>query len=138
MAATAGAPTSTPFVPSGLAAQVELDAFSGRPNPSWPLSAADTETFRQKVAALSPAPAQTYPQRLGYRGLIVRLPEASGFAVIWTVWDGVAQMTNGATTAYFADSDHALQSWLLQTGQPYLPADLFATVQADMSGTSTP
>jgi hypothetical protein len=138
MAATEGVPTSTPFVPPELTPQVELDAFSGRPNPSWPLSAADTETFRHRVATLSPAAAQTYPGRLGYRGLIVSLPEASGFAVIWTVWDGVAQMTNGATTAYYADPDHALQSWLLQSGQPYLPADLIATVQADISGTPSP
>ncbi len=138
MAATEGVATSTPFVPPELTPQVELDTFSGRPNPSWPLSAAETEAFRQKVATLSPAPAQTYPHRLGYRGLIVRLPEASGFAVIWSAWDVVAQMTNGATTAYFSDPDHALQSWLLQTGQPYLPADLFATVQADMSGTPSP
>ncbi len=137
MSATEAILTATrmPAVPT---AQVELDVFSGLPNPVWTLSDAEAQTFRQMVAALSTTAAQAYPARLGYRALIVILPEASGGEVIWRVWDDVAQKTSGATTTYYADPDHALESWLLQSGQPHLPADLFTTVQADIAGTPQP
>jgi ABC-type nitrate/sulfonate/bicarbonate transport system substrate-binding protein len=34
---------------------------------------------------------------------------------------------------HLTDAGQALESWLLQTGQPFLPADLFATAQADLA-----
>ena len=131
---TCALPISTAApVPARWTAQVELDVFSGRPNPSWALSDAETDTFMLMAAALSPTAEQAYPGRLGYRGLGVTLRAASGGEVIWRVWDHVAQRTSGATSAYYADPEQALQKWLLQAGKPYLPADLFESVQVDMT-----
>ncbi len=132
-------PTPTPQL-SGFDAQVELDVFSGRPNPTWALSQADINTFQQKLGALPTTAAQPYPDRLGYRGLMVTLTDrASGNrALVWRVSAGVAQIAAGTAHDYYADPDQALESWLLHTGQPYLPADLFATVQAELSRHSQP
>ena len=50
---------------------IELDAFSGRPNPRWELDYADSNTLRALIAGLpasSEAPAE--PAGLGYRGFI--------------------------------------------------------------------
>lgn len=50
---------------------VELDAFSGRPNPAWELDAASSDAVRQLVARLVAAsgrPAE--PPGLGYRGFV--------------------------------------------------------------------
>ena len=134
---------STPTPPpsfTGFTAEVDLDVFSGRPNPTWPLSDAQVDAFQQKVAALSTAAAQPYPGRLGYRGLVVILTSKPGgqLPVTWRVWGGVAQITRGTAVAYYADPQQALESWLLQSGQPFLPADLFATVQADMASHPPP
>ena len=119
--------------PAAGPAQVELDVFSGRPNPGWTLSAADAETFQNMAAALSPASEQAYPAQLGYRAVIVSLSSAAAGQVVWRVWDHVAQRTSGATIAYYADPDQSLQHWLLQSGQPHLDADLYATVQSELA-----
>jgi hypothetical protein len=125
-------PTPTPQ-PSGFDAQVELDVFSGRPNPTWALSEADINTFQKKLGTLPTTAAQPYPDQLGYRGLVVTLTDrASGKpAMVWRVSGGVAQIAAGTAHDYYADADQGLESWLLETGQPFLPADLFASVQAD-------
>ena len=50
---------------------IELDAFSGRPNPRWELDYADSNTLRALIAGLpasSEAPAES--AGLGYRGFI--------------------------------------------------------------------
>jgi hypothetical protein len=51
---------------------VELDAFSGRPNPSWELDEVSSDALRKFVAGLpvtSDRPAQ--PPGLGYRGFVL-------------------------------------------------------------------
>ena len=49
---------------------VELDIFSGRPNPRWELSDAEAASVRELIDALAPAPAAAppVPPGLGYRG----------------------------------------------------------------------
>ena len=49
---------------------VELDIFSGRPNPRWELSDTEAATVRELIDALAPAPAAAppVPPGLGYRG----------------------------------------------------------------------
>jgi hypothetical protein len=50
---------------------VELDAFSGRPNPRWELDDAGSERLRALIARLSAASgAPAEPAGLGYRGFI--------------------------------------------------------------------
>ena len=49
---------------------VELDIFSGRPNPRWRLSDAEAARVRELIDALAPAPNSALPEPpgLGYRG----------------------------------------------------------------------
>src|SRR5262245_49044670 len=56
-----------------ISAEVELDVFSGRPNPVWTLSNADTAELERRLSALTKTSATTLFDGLGYRGLIVRL-----------------------------------------------------------------
>ena len=131
-AATSPPATAAP-APGGETAQVELDVFSGRPNPSWALSDIERATFIKLAAGLATTAEQAYPGRLGYRGMMVSLRNDAGGELIWRVWGHVAQRTSGATTAYYGDPQQRLQKWLLQAGQPHLAADLFETVQADVT-----
>jgi hypothetical protein len=50
---------------------VELDVFSGKPNPRWELDKASSDALRQLVAGLAPAGERPpEPPGLGYRGFV--------------------------------------------------------------------
>lgn len=50
---------------------VEADVYSGRPNPTWRLTGADSVTLKGTVAALQPGGPAAPPPGLGYRGIVV-------------------------------------------------------------------
>ena len=52
--------------------EVEVDIFSGMPNPRWTLSEADADVFLSKLAGLQKAVARPRSVNLGYRGLVVQ------------------------------------------------------------------
>ena len=52
--------------------QVELDVFSGRPNPEWPLTVAEAESLEARLEDLPRSAAPAPATKLGYRGFIVR------------------------------------------------------------------
>jgi|SRR5262245_5774353 len=50
---------------------VELDVFSGRPNPRWELDGDSAESLRRLIGGLPPtADAPPEPPGLGYRGFV--------------------------------------------------------------------
>lgn len=55
---------------------VELDVFSGQPNPRWRLDQRQHRQFQKLWSRLSAAPAAPDPPPLGYRGFVCR--DASG------------------------------------------------------------
>ena len=62
--------------------QVELDIFSGNPNPAWTLSDADSAHFLEKLALLPAASPAEFATNLGYRGFIVRRANATESSVV--------------------------------------------------------
>ena len=78
---------------------VELDAFSGLPNPEWKLTAAQTSQLEGLLADLEETNAAVPEARLGYRGFYVRnadtrLQITNGLVIIW----------NRETPAVYRDS----------------------------------
>ena len=56
-------------------ARVELDVFSGRPNPTWQLADVDARRLAELVVGLARVPGSApQPPALGYRGFLVALP----------------------------------------------------------------
>jgi hypothetical protein len=54
---------------------VELDIFSGRPNPRWELDEPASREVRRRASGLTPATAQLpEPPGLGYRGFVYADP----------------------------------------------------------------
>ncbi len=53
---------------------VELNLFSGRPNPTWRLTAEESSEFLKRFAQLRPTNTGRALENLGYRGLIVTGP----------------------------------------------------------------
>ena len=108
---------------------VELDVFSGRPNPTWTLPDAEATAFRERVDGLAGTASGQVANNLGYRGFVVR----TGDEVV-TVQRGLVQKARGGTTAYAADPNRDLERWLLESGKPSLEPDLVTTVEHELGG----
>ena len=100
--------------------EVELDIFSGRPNPRWTLTATEEAELLTRLLDRSVpiAPMTITDGKLGYRGFLVRATgatatalETRGLPTGFRVRDGL-----GATI------DPATERWLLFTGAPGLDA----------------
>jgi hypothetical protein len=91
---------------------VEIDMFSGRPNPRWRLSEAETDRLTGLLRTLEPADGPPpSPPGLGYRGF--RLRDSNGS--IWAAYRGFVQSPGGL----LADSDRRVERFLLD----HLPAE---------------
>lgn len=99
---------------------VELDVFSGRPNPEWTLSATDGARFTDLWRSAPIVDPRSVPNNLGYRGFIVTMPDL-GTA---RVQDGFVQVTGKDGVSYRSDQDRAIERWLLRSGSSQLEDSL--------------
>jgi len=107
---------------------VELDVYSGMPNPTWTLSDADADRFMAELGALPRTSERTLSGGLGYRGLIVRCGHGDEPDVIH-LQAGTVQIASGATFVFARDPARDLERRLLDTGRPYLDEDLLAMIE---------
>jgi hypothetical protein len=110
--------------------EVELDIFSGVPNPAWSLAEAEVAGFTGQLAALPRTAPRTLSGKLGYRGFIVQCTEGGD---AWSVHlqNGVVRIARGATV-YADDEQRRLERWLLDTGRPHLKPDLLEMVEKEL------
>ena len=95
----------SPTTLSGEPMEIEIDAFSGRPNPKWVESAERAASVSRALSSLTEAPPRPEPDHLGYRGFIIRQPGLHA-----RVYGGyVTVTTNGATRTFFDAAGLELQ-----------------------------
>jgi hypothetical protein len=100
----------------GEPARGELDLYSGRPNPSWTLSAQERAELERRLRGLEVRTAGAADDGgLGYRGVIVRAPDPGGFEL--AVHGAEAVVRRGAREVVLADEGRALERWLLETAR---------------------
>ena len=92
------------------AVRVELDVFSGRPNPSWVLDTADAADLIAKVERLTRVEADAAPgaapRTLGYRGFTVFRDDAP-----WLhVGSGIVRRLDATSPALRDDA--GIEAWL--------------------------
>ena len=114
--------------------EVVLDIFSGRPNPSWALSAAETQLLADMIAALPATEPVSLPEPLGYRGFDVRWtgPEL-GSPLRVAAFRGVVVETVGDVIRYRADDGRRVERWLLETARPHIEGPVYDAVLAELS-----
>jgi hypothetical protein len=103
---------------------VELDIFSGMPNPTWALSPSAGSAFLARLAALPPAAEYSFPGNLGYRGFVVEIAPGSTARL----QNGVVRRSVGDSVNYLADPGRSLERFLLDSGRSVLSPEVLATV----------
>jgi hypothetical protein len=94
--------------------EVEVDLYSGRPNPRFALDAASGAELERRLAALPPLTGGTSPRDgLGYRGL--RVTGGGVTFVEVRVSAGVAEVRDGRGAVHRrADPGRGLERWLVE------------------------
>lgn len=108
--------------------KVELDAFSGHPNPSWDLSPEETAELAGRLADLPSCPQGPPEPGLGYRGFVL----SSEIRKI-RVYRGVLAVAEGKDTRYYADANR-IELWLAEQAKRRGFGDLVT----DVAGESSP
>jgi hypothetical protein len=111
--------------------EVELDIFSGMPNPTWILTNAEVGSLVKQLAALPRKSARELSGNLGYRGFIVRLTNGADMQLI-RIQNGTVHISRGGTNIYARDVERALERWLLNTGKPHLKSDLVEILEREV------
>ena len=92
--------------------RIELDIFSGRPNPSWVLSTEEAAELVARVRALPQGGSQQ--TRLGYRGFVVHRPDSYGRSWHWLrVGGGTVTVLAGTGEGCYRDTT-GIESWLIE------------------------
>lgn len=122
---------NAPATASEPRATVELDVYSGRPNPTWDLSGSDSRALKAMLEALPAGPPAMPADALGYRGFLVRFPGEAASPGI-KVRKGVVQRGTGASAKFFGDRGGRIETWLLNTGKPILSSETYEYVQKEL------
>jgi hypothetical protein len=114
---------------------VEIDLFSGRPNPRVRLDPQAAEELMRRLAALRPSTGQARPRdKLGYRGLRIQT-EPSGSPVAEVVVSGgvvVVRDVDGRES-WRDDPGRRLERWLVESLASEMNSDLVALLRHDLA-----
>ncbi len=98
-------------------AQVELDIFSGRPNPKWSLSSKDTKTLAAMIEKLPRTKSTSIFDGLGYRGFVVNSSTPIAGVNSIKIYKQVVKLD---AANYRKDSDKTIERWLLTKAESAL------------------
>ncbi len=90
-------------------------AFSGRPNPTWPLDARVSDEVERIWARLEPSKTAAEPvARLGYTGCTVH----DGRSKTWTACGGLVTLREGKQEDRRADAGRAFEQTVIASAPP--------------------
>lgn len=112
-------------------ADVELDIYSGRANPTWRLTNAEAESLLKRLTTLPRTGPKELRGHLGYRGFVVRLAHESTDQLI-RVQSGTVHITQGESNFHAGDEQRELERWLFHTGRPHLSNDVIQLVEREI------
>ena len=121
---------TAPATQESSGSTVELDVFSGMPNPTWVLSVPEASDLTSRISRLDPTEAVGQrPDNLGYRGFIVQIAAGSS-ASLQTIraHEGIVEVVDSTGTAYYRDPQRQIELWLLATAKPPLGGNLTAEI----------
>jgi hypothetical protein len=114
--------------------QVELDAFSGRPNPRWELTDTQAAEFLARLRSLQPTKdSHRANEGLGYRGFVVRAKSepVDGFDQI-RLYRETVLARHGDRDETLNDPGRILERWLLDLARGHVPESVLLYVQSEI------
>jgi hypothetical protein len=111
---------------------VEIDIFSGMPNPAWTLSEAQANEFLAKLGELPETKGKSRSGNLGYAGLIVRMEQGANKEL--HIQNGFVEI-RGATgsSRFLLDPKRSLERWLLATGRASVDKTVLEVIDAALA-----
>jgi hypothetical protein len=106
--------------------RIELNAFSGRPNPTWSLNDEEAREFLARFQTLKTSDSKRTPyDGLGYRGFKV-----AGFQEYdeVTVWGEIVEASRGGKRYRWLDEGRGLEKFLLKTSKGHIDEDLYRVI----------
>jgi hypothetical protein len=112
--------------------QVELDIFSGRPNPTWVLDQIQCQVFLTLLGALPRTQSlPPEPPGLGYRGFVVsQIPSRPGGLL--RAFQGYVKAGSGRSSSVLRDEERKLEHWLLESGKGHLEERVYQVVVIEL------
>jgi len=108
--------------------RVELEVFSGRPNPAWELSEQEASELARLHALLGHSPSdRPLPEGLGYRGFRVAPFQAHEQLIVWR---DIVQVAQSGRASQWSDPDRSLERWLLDTARAHVEPGLLGTIRS--------
>jgi len=93
---------------------VELNVYSGRPNPAWELSENERAELVARLKDLPVADAAISDAGLGYRGFVIlKLGRTGELPRRIRVYGGIVAMENGGHPRFYRDT-HEIEPYLLE------------------------
>jgi hypothetical protein len=115
--------------------EVELDAFSGRPNPRWRLTEAQAAEFLALFHKLPPARVRAPTNGgLGYRGFVLRGDGGTlaGFDEV-RIDRGVVLARRANDEEMFSDPQLDLERWLLASARGHVDEPVLKYLQSEIT-----
>ena len=113
------------------AATVEVDMFSGLPNPTWSLVSEEVAHLVESIDKLEPTTQQESPGWLGYRGIRFHLFTRGREIASAENFAEHLSLHGAAGTSHLADPGSKLERWLLSTGQGKIEADVYEACRTE-------
>jgi hypothetical protein len=110
--------------------EVELDIFSGRPNPTWTLSDADGRFFLKLLDKLATTSTREFSGNLGYRGFTVEVSNATEKERV-RIQNGLVHVRAANKEIYYNDHARTLERWLFESGKPFLESKLLQVIESE-------
>jgi hypothetical protein len=112
---------------------VEVNLYSGRPNPRFPLTNDDVTDILGRLAALPPTTHAPPATALGYRGLILTDDTARGpFARVEVSRGLVVAQDHHGDRHRFLDPDRALERHLVALADRHLEASAVENIRREL------
>lgn len=109
---------------------IELDAFSGRPNPTWNLSQSQCTEIEQQIDQL-PKTKELLPSPpgLGYRGVIIHYQNQQGVRESIRFYRGTVR----SQRLQLQDPDRLLEKRLLSIGEDLIDSNVQRYLQTELN-----
>jgi hypothetical protein len=116
--------------------QIEMDIFSGRPNPRWTLTKQQMAEWNNLLQELPEGEANVEsPPGLGYRGFIVApVGESQSECDETRVFRESISVRRECKLSQFIDKERTLERFLLHTSQDHIESGLYQQIERTIEG----